>query len=174
MPGYDHIEAAIRKVPDFPKKGILFIDITTVIKVPALFSEVVDIIHRQFTGRKIEKVVGIEARGYLFASALAYKLNAGLIPVRKPGKLPAETVEVSYALEYGTDCVQMHLDALSPGENVLVVDDLLATGGTAAATCELVRGQGANIAGIAFVVELDFLHGRDKLKGENIFSILHY
>ena len=174
MPAYEHIAAAIREVPDFPKKGILFYDITTPIKDPALFREIVDIFHQQYADKKIDKVVGIEARGFLFASALAYKLGAGLIPVRKPGKLPAETVEVSYDLEYGTDSVQMHRDALEAGENVLVIDDLLATGGTAAATCKLVREMGADIVGVAFVVELDFLSGREKLEGEDIFSIIHY
>ncbi|MFC1544830.1 adenine phosphoribosyltransferase [Gemmatimonadota bacterium] len=174
MPGYEHIAASIRDVPDFPKEGIMFKDITTLIKDPKLFREVLDIFQKQYVGLNIDKVVGIEARGYLFASALAYNLGVGLVPVRKPGKLPAETVEVSYELEYGTDRVQMHRDALEPAENVLVIDDLLATGGTAAATCKLVTGVGAKIAGVAFVVELDFLHGRSKLEGENVFSIVHF
>jgi adenine phosphoribosyltransferase len=174
MAGYEHIAAAIRDVPDFPKEGILFKDITTLIKDPDLYREVVDIFCQQYSGKGIDKVVGIEARGYLFASALAYKLDTGLIPVRKPGKLPAEIVEVSYELEYGTDSVQMHRDALSPGENVLIVDDLLATGGTAAATCELVSGQGANISGVAFVVELDFLNGRSRLDADKVFSVVHF
>jgi adenine phosphoribosyltransferase len=174
MSGYKHIADAIRDVPDFPRKGILFKDLTTLIKDARLFAETVDILCEKYKVLKIDKVVGIEARGYLFASALAYKLGAGLIPVRKPGKLPAATVEVSYALEYGTDSVQIHLDAITPGESVLVVDDLLATGGTAAATIELVRKCGGKIAGVAFIVELDFLNGRDKLKDVDVFSIVHF
>lgn len=174
MTQVDHLAKAIRDVPDFPKQGIIFKDITTLIKDPGLYREVIDIFHGQYAGKGIAKVAGVEARGYLFSSALAYRLGAGLIPVRKPGKLPAETVEVSYELEYGTDSVQMHKDAVGPGERVLVIDDLLATGGTAAATCELVAGQGAEVAGVAFVVELDFLKGREKLSGYDVFSILHF
>jgi len=176
MHSYEHLAAAIRDVPDFPKKGILFKDITTLISKPDLFAEVVDIFYDQYKSRKIEKVVGIEARGYLFASPLAYRLNAGLIPIRKPGKLPAETVSVTYELEYGTDSVEMHMDAVVPGERVLLIDDLLATGGTAQATCRLLTQQGAELGGVAFLVELDFLHGREKLKelGVDIFSIVHF
>lgn len=174
MSDYAHLAVAIRDVPDFPKKGILFKDVTTLIKEPALFREVIDIFHDRYANMGIDKVVGIEARGYLFASALAYRLDAGLIPVRKPGKLPAEIVEQSYKLEYGTDSVQMHRDAVQEGETVLIIDDLLATGGTCAATCALVSGQGAKIEGVAFVIELDFLKGRDKLSGYDIFSIIHF
>ena len=171
---YEHLSQAIRDVPDFPKPGILFKDITTLIKQPELFIEVIDLFYDRFKDSRVDKILAVEARGYLFASALAYRLRAGLVPARKPGKLPAETIEASYALEYGTDRVQVHRDALEPGDRVLVVDDLLATGGTAEATCRLVRGQGSELVGAAFLIELDFLKGRDRLKGIDIFSILHY
>ncbi len=174
MSSHDYLAKAIREIPDYPKEGILFYDITTLINDGKLFREVADIFHQRYVGKGIDKVVGIEARGFLFAPMLAYSLNAGLVPVRKPGKLPAEMVEISYDLEYGTDSVQMHKDALKPGEKVLLVDDLLATGGTAAATCKLIEQQGAIIAGVAFVIELDGLNGRQKLPGQDIFSILHY
>jgi adenine phosphoribosyltransferase len=174
MSRYQHLADIIRIVPDFPKKGIQFIDITTLIRKPSAFAEVIDILFERYRGENISRVVGIEARGFLFASALAYRLGAGLVPVRKPGKLPGKTVSVSYELEYGTDSVQMHEDAIENGDRVVVVDDLLATGGTAAAVCRLVRGQGASLAGAAFMVELDFLKGREKLPGIDIFSILHY
>ena len=174
MAGYDHLAKAIRDIPDFPKKGILFKDITTLIKQADLFAEVIDIFTEKYREAGIDKVVGIEARGYLFASALAYRLGAGLIPVRQPGKLPAKTVRVTYQLEYGSDSVEMHRDAVASGEKVLVVDDLLATGGTAEATCTLVRGQGAQIAGVAFVVELEFLHGRRRLEGDDVFAIVKF
>lgn len=174
MPNYDHLARAVREVPDYPKEGILFYDITTLINNGGLFREVADIFHQRYVSAGIDKVVGIEARGFLFAPMLSYSLNAGLVPVRKPGKLPAETVEISYDLEYGTDSVQMHKDAVKPGEKVLLVDDLLATGGTAAATCKLIEGQGAILVGVAFVIELDFLNGREKLPGQDVFSILHY
>ena len=174
MQSYEHLAAAIRDVPDFPQKGILFKDITTLISKPDLFAEVIDIFYDHYKNCKISKVVGIEARGYLFASPLAYRLNAGLVPVRKPGKLPAETVSVTYELEYGTDSVEMHKDAITPGERVLLIDDLLATGGTAQATCKLLRQQGAEMARVAFLVELDFLNGREKLKDVDVFSIVHF
>ena len=174
MPNYEHLAGAIRDVPDFPKKGILFKDITTLIKKADLFAEVIDIFYQRYKDESVEKVAAIEARGYLFASALAYRLKAGLIPIRKPGKLPAETVSISYALEYGTDSVQMHKDALGPGDRVLLVDDLLATGGTAQATCKLIRDQGAELIGVAFLIELDFLKGRGRLKDVDIFTIVHF
>ena len=176
MKNYEHLAAAIRDVPDFPKKGILFKDITTLISQPDLFAEVIDVFYDHYKHGSIDKVVGIEARGYLFSSALAYRLNAGLIPVRKPGKLPAETVSVTYELEYGTDSVEMHKDAVTPGERVLLIDDLLATGGTAQATCRLLTQQGAELGGVAFLVELDFLNGREKLKEleVDVFSIVHF
>ena len=176
MKNYEHLAAAIRDVPDFPKKGILFKDITTLIGQPDLFAEVIDVFYDDYKHGRIDKVVGIEARGYLFSSALAYRLNAGLIPIRKPGKLPAETVSVAYELEYGTDSVEMHKDAVTPGERVLLIDDLLATGGTAQATCRLLTQQGAELGGVAFLVELDFLNGREKLKDleVDVFSIVHF
>lgn len=174
MQSYEHLAAAIRDVPDFPKKGIIFKDITTLIGKPDLFAEVVDIFYEQYKNSKIDKVVGIEARGYIFAAPLAYRLNAGLVPIRKPGKLPSETVSVTYELEYGTDSVEMHKDAIAPGERVLLIDDLLATGGTAEATCKLLRQQGAELAGVGFLVELDFLSGRGKLQDLEIFSIVHF
>lgn len=174
MRSYEHLSKAIRDIPDFPKKGILFKDITTLIRQPGHFAEVVDIFHERYKDERINRVVGIEARGFLFASALAYRLGAGLVPVRKPGKLPARTVSETYELEYGTDSVQMHEDALDRGDRVLIVDDLLATGGTAAAVCRLVRGQIVDLVGVAFVIELDFLHGRDKFADTDIFSIVHF
>lgn len=174
MTQYQNLAATIRTIPDFPKKGIQFIDITTLIRQAGPFAEVIDILYERYRGEKITRVVGIEARGFLFASALAYRLGAGLVPVRKPGKLPGRTVSVSYALEYGTDSIQMHADALDKGDRVVLVDDLLATGGTAAAAGRLLREQGAELAGMAFVVELDFLNGREKLAGTDIFSILHF
>ncbi len=174
MQSYEHLAAAIRDVPDFPQKGILFKDITTLISKPDMFAEVIDIFYDHYKNCKISKVVGIEARGYLFASPLAYRLKAGLVPVRKPGKLPAETVSVTYELEYGTDSVEMHKDAITPGERVLLIDDLLASGGTAQATCKLLRQQEAELARVAFLVELDFLNGREKLKDVDVFSIVHF
>jgi len=174
MQKYEHISRAIRDVPDFPKPGVLFKDITTLIQKPELFREVIDIFEERYRGDEVEKIVAIEARGYLFASALAYRLGAGLVPIRKPGKLPAKTVSETYELEYGTDSIEMHKDALSPGDKVLLVDDLLATGGTAEAACKLIRGQQAELLGVAFLVELDFLQGRKRLSGCDIFSIVHF
>ncbi len=174
MPSYEHLSRAIRDVPDFPKPGILFKDITTLIRDPELFREVIDIFYERYRDKGVDTVVAIEARGYLFASALAYRLGVGLVPIRKPGKLPAETVSETYELEYGTDSIEMHKDALSPGDKVLLLDDLLATGGTAEAACRLIRGRQAQMLGVAFLVELDFLEGRKRLKDENIFSIVHY
>ena len=174
MPSYEHLSRAIRDVPDFPKPGILFKDITTLILNPELFQEVIDIFYERYSDKGVDKVIAIEARGYLFASALAYRLGAGLVPIRKPGKLPAETVSETYKLEYGTDSIEMHRDALNPGDKVLLVDDLLATGGTAEAACKLIRGRQAQIVEVAFLVELDFLGGRKRLTDVDIFSIVHY
>ena len=174
MPNYEHLARAVRDVPDFPKKGILFKDITTLLKNGGLFAEVIDIFFEKYKDRRVDKVAAIEARGYLFASALAYRLKAGLVPMRKPGKLPAETVSVTYALEYGTDRIEMHRDALNPGDRVLLVDDLLATGGTAEAACKLIHDQGAELVGAAFLVELDFLKGRKRLKDVDLFTIIHF
>lgn len=174
MSQYEHLSRAIRDVPDFPKPGILFKDITTLIKDPGLFREVIDIFGSRYEDRQVDKVIGIEARGYLFSSALAYRLGAGLVLIRKPGKLPAETVSVTYDLEYGTDSVEMHKDSLEPGQKVLLVDDLLATGGTAEAACKLIYSLGAEILEVAVLVELDFLEGRKRLKDVDIFSLIHF
>ncbi len=170
----DGLKKLIREVPDFPKKGILFYDITTLLKDRAGFARLIDALSENYIGKKIDLVLGMEARGFIFAPALAYRLNAGFVPVRKPGKLPAEAVKVSYDLEYGSNTLEVHKDAIGKGQRVLIVDDLLATGGTAAATAQLASGLGAEIAGLAFVVELDFLKGREKLAKYDVFSLLHY
>ena len=166
---------AIRDVPDFPKKGILFKDITPLLARGDLFRKGIDEFAAYYQDKKIEKIVGIESRGFIFGSALAYKLGAGLVPVRKKGKLPHTTVSASYQLEYGTDTLEMHADALnSGGARVLIVDDLLATGGTAKATAELVEKVGGKIIGCAFLIELLFLKGRDNLKNLDIHSLIQY
>ena len=165
---------AIRDVPDFPKKGILFKDITTLLTQGDLFRKVIDEFADHYKSKKIDKIVGIESRGFIFGSALAYKLGAGIVPVRKKGKLPHKTVQATYQLEYGTDTLEMHEDALDGGARVLVVDDLLATGGTAKATAELVKKVGGTIAGYAFLIELEFLKGRKNLDGYDIFSLIQY
>jgi len=164
----------IRGIPDFPKKGILFYDITTLLQHPQAFRRAIDSIAKRFKNKKIETVVAIESRGFIFGGALAYKLGAGFVPVRKKGKLPYKTKRVSYALEYGTDTLEMHIDAIKPGKRVLIVDDLLATGGTAAAVTKLVKSYKARIIGIAFLIDLTFLKGRDKLKGFPVLSIINY
>jgi len=168
------LKKLIREVPDFPKPGILFYDITTLLKDKSGLRAVIDALHAHYQGARIDTVLGIEARGFIFAPALALALGAGFVPVRKPKKLPAETVAVSYQLEYGSDSLEIHKDAIQPGQNVLILDDLLATGGTAAAVAKLVEKLGGRVAGLGFVVELDFLHGRDKLGGYDVFSLLHY
>jgi len=170
----DQLKKLIREVPDFPKKGILFYDITTLLKDKTGFAQLIDLFSEHYIGKQIDLILGMEARGFIFGPALAYRLNAGFVPVRKPGKLPAATVKVEYDLEYGSNCLEVHEDAIEKGQRVLIVDDLLATGGTAAATAQLAKSLGADIAGLAFVVELDFLNGRDKLKPHNVFSLLHY
>jgi adenine phosphoribosyltransferase len=170
----DQLKHLIREVPDFPKKGILFYDITTLLKDKVGFATLIDKFSEYYIGQKVDVVLAIEARGFIFGPALAYRLNAGFVPVRKPGKLPAATVKQDYALEYGLGTLEIHKDALEKGQRVLIVDDLLATGGTAEATAKLAASQGAEIAGLGFVVELDFLNGRDKLKGYNIMSLLRY
>jgi adenine phosphoribosyltransferase len=170
----DGLKKLIREVPDFPKRGILFYDITTLLKDKLGFARLIDALSANYIGKEIDLVLGMEARGFIFGPALAYRLNAGFVPVRKPGKLPAETVKVSYDLEYGTNALEIHKDAVAKGERVLIVDDLLATGGTAVATAELAKALGAEIAGFAFVVELDFLNGREKLANYDVFSLLHY
>jgi adenine phosphoribosyltransferase len=168
------LKKLIREIPDFPKEGILFYDITTLLKDKAGLRGVIDGLKDQFAGMGVDVVLGIEARGFIFAPALAYALGAGFVPVRKPRKLPAECARVTYDLEYGTDTLEIHRDAIHEGSRVLIVDDLLATGGTAKATTRLVEDLGGTVAGVAFVVELSFLGGRDRLNGYNIFSLLQY
>ena len=170
----DGLKNLIREVPDFPKKGILFYDITTLLKDKTGFAQLIDLFSEHYIGQQIDLILGMEARGFIFGPALAYRLNAGFVPVRKPGKLPAATVKVEYELEYGSNTLEVHTDAVQKGQRVLIVDDLLATGGTAEATARLVKSLGGEIAGLAFVVELDFLNGREKLKPYNVFSLLHY
>jgi adenine phosphoribosyltransferase len=170
----DGLKELIREVPDFPKKGILFYDITTLLKDKLGFARLIDALSEHYIGKEIDLVLGMEARGFIFGPALAYRLNAGFVPVRKPGKLPAEIVKVRYELEYGSNVLEVHKDAIEKGQRVLIVDDLLANGGTAVATTELASGLGAQIAGLAFVVELDFLRGREKLAKYDVFSLLHY
>jgi adenine phosphoribosyltransferase len=168
------LKKLIREVPDFPKKGILFYDITTLLKDKVGFATLINALSEHYMDKKVDLVVGIEARGFIFGPALAYRLNAGFVPVRKPKKLPAQTARVTYDLEYGTDTLEIHKDAVQKGQRVIIVDDLLATGGTAAACVELVKLVGGEIAGLAFVVELDFLNGRQKMAGLDVFSLLHY
>jgi len=170
----DQLKKLIREVPDFPKKGILFYDITTLLKDKVGLATLVDQFAEHYMGEDVDLVLGMEARGFIFAPALAYRLNAGFVPVRKPGKLPAPTVKYDYALEYGTNSLEIHKDAIQKGQRVLIVDDLLATGGTAEATAKLAASLGAEIAGLGFVVELDFLKGREKLKGYEVMSLLQY
>jgi adenine phosphoribosyltransferase len=174
MTDCDSLKKLIREVPDFPKPGILFYDVTTLLKDKLGFAMLIDALTERFLNKDIDLILGIEARGFIFGPALAYRLNAGFIPVRKPKKLPAETVKVTYDLEYGQDTLEMHKDAIKPGQRIVIVDDLLATGGTAQATAKLAKSLGADICGLAFVVELDFLNGRDKLKEYDVVSLLHY
>jgi adenine phosphoribosyltransferase len=166
--------ALIREVPDFPKPGILFYDITTLLKDARALSSIVDELTAYYQGQQIVKVIGIESRGFIFGGILAHRLNAGFVPVRKPGKLPADNFEVKYSLEYGSNSLAIHRDAITTGERVLIVDDLLATGGTAAATVSLVRQLGGEIAGLDFLVELQGLKGRDKLVGYPVRSMILY
>lgn len=164
----------IRDIPDFPEKGILFRDITPALLDPIPFRRICDSLVERYEGREIDKIAGIEARGFFFASVLSYRLGIGMIPLRKPGKLPWNTVSISYSLEYGEATVEMHEDAVSEGDRILLVDDLLATGGTAAAAAELLESQGGKIEEIAFVIELSDLKGREKLGDRKIFSLLSY
>jgi adenine phosphoribosyltransferase len=170
----DSLKALIREVPDFPKPGINFYDITTLLKDKAGLKETIDRLCGQYREIAPDIVVGIEARGFFFAPTVAYSLGAGFVPVRKPKKLPAATERVEYALEYGTDVLEIHRDAIQPGQKVLIVDDVLATGGTAAAVTQLVEKLGGKVAGVGFVLELDFLNGRSRLPGFDVFSLLHY
>jgi adenine phosphoribosyltransferase len=168
------LKSYIRKIPDFPKPGIVFIDITTLVKDPAAFQAAVDALVEPFAGEKIDVVLAAEARGFIFGGAVACRLGAGFVPVRKPGKLPAETVERTYDLEYGTDTVAVHRDAIQPGDRVLVLDDLLATGGTVNACCDLVEELGGEVVACAFLIELSFLPGRKKLEGRRVVTLLDY
>ena len=168
------LKELVRTVPDFPKPGILFYDITTLLRDPKGFAALIDGLAQYYIDKEVDLVLGIEARGFIFGPALAYRLNAGFVPVRKPRKLPAQTARVTYDLEYGTDTLEIHLDAIEPGQRVVLVDDLLATGGTMEATVKLVRQLGGEIAGLGFAVELDFLRGRDRLQDYDVFSLLHY
>ena len=164
----------IRDIPDFPKEGILFKDITPLLKDPGAFSEVIDILYNRYKDKNLDYVVGIESRGFIIGSALAFKLNKGFIPIRKKGKLPYKTISETYGLEYGVDTIEMHSDALEEGDRVLLVDDLIATGGSLEASANLITGQKAQIVEIALMVELEFLKGRDRLSGYQIFSIMKY
>jgi adenine phosphoribosyltransferase len=169
-----NIRGAIRDIPDFPKPGIVFKDITPLLSNGPLFGKTIDLIAERYRGQKIDTVLGIESRGFIFGSALAYKLGAGFSVVRKPGKLPYETHSASYDLEYGKDTFEIHIDAVAPKSRVIIADDLIATGGTAAATAELVSKLGATVVECAFVIELSFLNGREKLKPHGVFSVLQY
>jgi len=170
----DQLKAKIRNIPDFPKPGILFFDITTLLRDAEGFRQAIDALATPFQGKNIDAVVGMESRGFIFGAAVADRLGVGFIPVRKPGKLPSKTVKATYDLEYGTDSLEMHVDAVEKGTRVLVVDDLLATGGTAKATVSLLRGQGADVVGVSFLIELVDLGGRAKLTGEQVSAVLQY
>jgi adenine phosphoribosyltransferase len=170
----EDLKKMIREVPDYPKPGILFYDLTTLLKDKKGFHMLVDRLCAHYDGHTIDLVAGIEARGFIFAPALAYRMGAGFVPVRKPKKLPAKTASISYALEYGSDTLELHEDAVNPGDKVIICDDLLATGGTAAATAKLVTQLGGKVEGLAFAVELTFLNGRSKLPGQDVFSLIQY
>jgi len=164
----------IRDIPDFPKKGIIFKDITTLLADAKSYQRMIDLLAHRYIGQHIDTVVGVEARGFLIGAALAYKLGAGIVLVRKPGKLPSKTIKKTYDLEYGTDTLEIHTDAVKAGDRILIADDLLATGGTTAAVVELVSGMGAEIVECCFMVELDFLNGRKRLPDGKVFSLLHF
>ena len=170
----EDLKKLIREVPDFPKPGILFYDITTLLKDPLGLHWAVDLLANHYVGQVTDRVVGIEARGFIFAPMVAYRLNAGFVPVRKPKKLPAATARATYSLEYGQDALEIHRDAISQGQEVLIIDDLLATGGTAAAVAGLVESLGGRVAGIGFLIELEFLKGREKLSRYNLHALLKY
>ena len=170
----DALKSRIRHVPDFPKPGILFYDVTTLLRDPQGFKLAIDSLAMPFQGKPIDVVVGIESRGFILGSAVADRIGAGFVPVRKLGKLPSKTIRASYALEYGTDSLEMHADGVDPGQRVLIVDDLLATGGTARATVDLVKEVGGRVEGLAFLIELLALEGRKRLPGENVLAVLQY
>ena len=170
----DELRAKVREIPDFPKPGILFYDITTLLKDAAAYRAAVDLMLAPYFDARVEIVVGMESRGFIFSGPMAYRLGAGLVPVRKLGKLPAETISVEYALEYGTNTLEVHRDAILPGQRVLIVDDLLATGGTVKGTVELVERLQGDIVGLSFLVELSFLKGRDRLTDRQVTSVIQY
>ncbi len=170
----NYVESKVRDIVDFPKKGIIFRDITTAVKDAKAMQFMIDFLVQQYEDKKIDYVAGIESRGFIFGAPLAYKLGAGFILIRKPGKLPADTISQEYELEYGTDKIEMHADAVEPGKNVLVIDDLLATGGTVDAACKLLKKAGANVAGAGFIIELSDLGGRKKLEGIEVTSMIQY
>lgn len=169
-----HFSSLIRNIPDFPLPGVQFKDITPLLQDAAAFRQVIDELAGRYEGQRVDMVAGVESRGFIFSAPVAYRLGAGLIPIRKPGKLPAETIEVAYSLEYGTNTLQVHRDALQPGTRVLLVDDLLATGGTIRAAAQLMEQLGGEVVELAFVIELAFLHGRDNLAQYPIFSLVQY
>ncbi len=170
----NYVESKVRDIVDFPKKGIVFRDITTAVKDAKAMQFMIDFLVQQYEDKKIDYVAGIESRGFIFGAPLAYKLGAGFILIRKPGKLPADTISQEYELEYGTDKIEMHADAVEPGKNVLVIDDLLATGGTVDAACKLLKKAGANVVGAGFIIELSDLGGRKKLEGVEVTSMIQY
>jgi adenine phosphoribosyltransferase len=170
----EDLRAKIREIPDFPKPGILFYDITTLLKDAVAYLAAIDLMLAPYRDDKIDLVVGMESRGFIFSAPMAYLLGAGLVPVRKLGKLPAETITVEYALEYGSNTLEIHRDAIEPGQRVLIVDDLLATGGTVHGTIELVERLQGEVVGVGFLVELDFLKGRDRLQGHRVESVIRY
>jgi adenine phosphoribosyltransferase len=170
----ESLRASIRNIPDFPKKGIMFRDITTLLNDKQAFVQTIDVLYERYKSEKIEKVASVESRGFIFGSVLAYRLGAGFVPVRKPKKLPSATIKEEYQLEYGTDALEIHTDAIKQSERVLIVDDLLATGGTVEATCKLVKRLGGDIVSLAFLIELTFLHGRERLREYDVYSIIQY
>jgi adenine phosphoribosyltransferase len=170
----DNLKSKIRHVPDFPKPGILFYDITTLLNDPQGFRDMVEALSAPSRAHQVDQVVGIESRGFILGAAVANALGAGFVPIRKPGKLPSKRLREDYALEYGTDGLEIHEDAVRPGQRVLIVDDVLATGGTAQAAAGLVRRVGGHLVGLSFLIELNFLHGHDKLAGEAVYSVLQY
>lgn len=171
---HEELIRTIRSVPNFPKQGIVFRDITTLLKDRGAFQHASNVLYERYKHERVDKVVSIESRGYILGAVMAYRLNAGFVPIRKPGKLPAETISETYTLEYGTDTLEIHTDAIRAGERVLVHDDLLATGGTVQAACRLVERLGGVILGVSFLIELDFLNGRQKLGSRDVFSIIRY
>jgi adenine phosphoribosyltransferase len=170
----EELKSIIRDIPDFPKKGIVFKDITTLLADAASYQRMVDLLSHRYIGKRIDKVVGVEARGFIIGAALAYKLGAGIVLVRKPGKLPSDTFKKSYDLEYGTDTLEIHTDAIKKGERILIADDLLATGGTMAAVVDMVSSMGADLVECCFMAELEFLNGKSRLPADKVFSLLKF